>query len=139
MNISTLLKGANLAPDVLENRSAYIKAVNLGVPGAIVKPAVANLKERDLFIRLLDTNSANLNRFYSRKTLSKAQSEGVLDTLRVFNTANSVFEDEEIATEWLHTKIPALSNQSPVDLCDTFEGRTMIKEALMAIEYGEFS
>lgn len=139
MNISALLKGANIAPEVLDNRTAYMKAISSGVSGTIIKPAVTQLGERNLFIRLLDTNSANLSRFYNRKTLSKAHSEGILDTLRVFNQANSVFGDEEIATEWLHTRIPALSGKLPVDLCDTFEGRAMVKEALMTIEYGEFT
>ncbi len=139
MNISLLLKDANLSPNLLENRAEYIKAVRQGISGTIVKQAVQLLDERDLFVRLLNTNSANLSRFYHQKVLNRIASEGVLDTLRVFQDAIAVFEDTDIAKEWLHTRIPALAGEYPIDLCDTFEGRKLVRETLQAIEYGEFT
>lgn len=139
MNISELLEKADLSPTLLEDRTAYIQAVRRGISGEIVKQAVQALEERDLFIRLLNTNSANLSRFYRQKPLTKMQSEGILDTLRVFQDAIAVFENEKLAKEWLHTSIPALAGEYPINLCDTFEGRKLVREALRAIEYGEFS
>ena len=58
--------------------------------------------------------------------------------LRVFARAASVFDGRESGSEWLVTQVPALGGQRPVDLCDTFEGRTLVREALRKIEYGEF-
>jgi putative toxin-antitoxin system antitoxin component (TIGR02293 family) len=139
MNISELLEGANLSPTLLEDRTAYIQAIRRGISGEIVKQAVQALEERELFINLLNTNSANLSRFYHQKLLTKMQSEGILDTLRVFQDAITVFENEQLAKEWLHTRIPALAGEYPINLCDTFEGRKLVREALQAIEYGEFS
>jgi putative toxin-antitoxin system antitoxin component (TIGR02293 family) len=139
MNISELLEKADLPPTLLEDRTAYIQAVRRGISGEIVKQAVQALEERDLFIRLLNTNSANLSRFYRQKPLTKMQSEGILDTLRVFQETIAVFENEKLAKEWLHTSIPALAGEYPINLCDTFEGRKLVCEALRAIEYGEFS
>ena len=139
MNIALLLKNSDLSPTLLEDRGEYIQAVRQGIPGKIVELAVKALGERDLFVRLLSTSSGNLNRFYHSQLLTRVQSEGVLDTLKVFNEAISVFNDEDIAKEWLHTSIPALDGELPINLCDTFEGRRLVRESLAAIEYGEFT
>lgn len=139
MDIASLLENANLSSNLLEDRRAYIQAVRKGISGAIVQQAIKVLGERELFIRLLDTNSANLSRFYHQKKLAKIASEGILDTLRVFQDAVNVFEDVELAREWLHTRIPALAGEYPINLCDTFEGRKLVRESLRAIEYGEFT
>ncbi|WP_052056029.1 antitoxin Xre/MbcA/ParS toxin-binding domain-containing protein [Myxosarcina sp. GI1] len=139
MNIALLLKTSDLNPKILEDRGAYIQAVRQGVSGKIVEQAVKALGERELFVRLLSTSSGNLNRLYHSKLLSKVQTEGVLDTLKVFDEAINVFGDENLAKEWLHTSIPALNGESPVSLCDTFEGRKLVRETLSAIEYGEFA
>ena len=139
MDVEALLQEANVSPVVLTDRGAFIQAVRQGIPGLVVKMAVTVLGERDLFVRLLETTSANLSRFYRKKTLTRADSEEVLDTLRLFQDAIAAFEDQDIAQEWLHTSIPTLAGERPVDLCDTFEGRALVRESLHAIEYGEFS
>ncbi|MEO0837199.1 MAG: MbcA/ParS/Xre antitoxin family protein [Cyanobacteria bacterium J06642_3] len=139
MNIASLLEDANLSPTLLEDRGAYIRAVRQGISGKVVELAIKALGERDLFVSLLSTSSGNLNRFYHSPLLTRVQSEGILDTLKVFKQAIDVFGDENIAKEWLHTNIPALDGELPINLCDTFEGRRLIKEALEVIEYGEFT
>jgi putative toxin-antitoxin system antitoxin component (TIGR02293 family) len=139
VKIALLLESVNLSPTLLENRLAYIQAVRQGIPGKIVQQIIQTSGERELFIKLLSTSNANLNRFYKAELLTKVQSEGVLDTLKVFSQAIDVFGDEEIAKEWLHTRIPALNGEYPIELCDTFAGRSLVKECLQAIEYGEFS
>ncbi|MEO1672894.1 MAG: antitoxin Xre/MbcA/ParS toxin-binding domain-containing protein [Cyanobacteria bacterium J06631_2] len=138
MNIASLLKEAELSPSVLENRGEYIQTVRHGIPGRIVKLAVNTLGEKELFTTLLNTNASNLSRYY-HKTLTRFATENILDTLRVFQAAINAFEDEELATEWLHTSIPALAGERPINLCDTAEGREIVKESLRTIEYGEFS
>lgn len=52
--------------------------------------------------------------------------------------AASVFGSREQGNEWLMAQVPALGSERPVDLCDTFEGRALVREALRKIEYGEF-
>lgn len=138
MQISSLLESHNLSPNLLENREAYIRAVRMGISGEIVREIVRDSGERDLFIKILSTSTANLSRFYRADPLTQSQSESVLDTLKVFAQARDVFGSEEIAREWLHTRVPALNGEFPIELCDTFEGRNLIKECLSTIEYGEF-
>ncbi|WP_036487507.1 antitoxin Xre/MbcA/ParS toxin-binding domain-containing protein [Myxosarcina sp. GI1] len=139
MNIASVLKNSDLNPDILQDRGAYIQTIRQGVSGKIVEQAVRASGERELFVRLLSTSSGNLHRLYHSQLLTRVQTEGILDTLKVFADAIDVFGDENIAKEWLHTSIPALNGESPIDLCDTFEGRKLVREALSAIEYGEFA
>ena len=138
MQISSLLESYNLSPNLLENREAYIRAVRKGISGQIVQEIIRDSGERELFIKILSTSTANLSRFYRAEPLTQNQSESVLDILKIFSQARDVFGSEEIAKEWLHTRVPALNGEFPIELCDTFEGRSLIKECLSSIEYGEF-
>ena len=61
-----------------------------------------------------------------------------MDTLRVFATAAAAFGGLERAQSWLDTGLPALGGDRPIDLCDTFEGRRLVREILRKVEYGEF-
>ena len=130
--------GVEIAPAVYDDRSAFVEASRRGLPGTVVKQAVNALGHRDLFVRLLGTTAGNLNRFYRRKVLAPAQSEALLDLLRVFVLATSAFGSREQGNQWLVTQVPAMGGERPVDLCDTFEGRALVREALRKIECGEF-
>jgi putative toxin-antitoxin system antitoxin component (TIGR02293 family) len=138
MNTATLLESIDLSPTLLEDRAAYLKAVRQGISGRLLKEIVRVFGERELLIKLLNTSSANLNRFYKAEPLSSFQSESVLDLLKIFNLTMDVFGDEEKAKIWLHSNVFALNGECPIDLCDTFEGRSLVKECLQAIDYGEF-
>lgn len=139
MNLPAILEGVNISAEMLGDSAAVIKTARSGLSGAAIKAVVQNLGERELLLKILDTDTTNVSRLYRQATISKWQSEGILDLLRLFTKAVAVFEEEEIAKEWLHTSIPALSGEKPINLCDTFEGRKLVSNALFQIEYGEFS
>ena len=132
------IQGIKVPPAVFSDHETCIEVTRKGLSGKIVKQAVDALGHRDLFVRLLETTTGNLNRFYRRKSLNSYHSEGILDTLRVSSKANSVFRDLDVASEWMDTAIPALGAQTPISLCDTFEGRDLVQVVLRKIEYGEF-
>lgn len=132
------LTGIDVSVALFDDPVAFILAARGGLPGRVVKQAVGVLGCRDLFVKLMGTTPGNLNRFYTRKALDQAQSEGVLETLRVFSKAAAVLGGLDGAREWMNSTIPALGHQTPVDLCDTREGRGLVQEALWKIEYGEF-
>ena len=132
------IQGIKLPPAVFSDHDTFIAATRTGLPGKILKQAIDALGHRELFVRLLETTTGNLSRFYRRKSLTSNHSEGILDTLRVFSKANCVFGAPDVAREWMDTAIPALGGRSPISLCDTFEGRNLIQTALRKIEYGEF-
>ena len=62
----------------------------------------------------------------------------MLDTLRLVSQAAFAFHGLEGASEWFDTSLPGLGGQRPIDLCDTFEGRGLVRNAIRRIEYGEF-
>tara|TARA_R110001606_G_scaffold399287_1_gene583713 strand:- start:18072 stop:18488 length:417 start_codon:yes stop_codon:yes gene_type:complete len=81
----------------------------------------------------------NLHRLYKRKALGRAQSEEVLDTLKLYVEAGKVLGDRDSAQEWLHSEVRALNGSQPIDIFDNFAGREMVRDVLGKIEFGEFS
>lgn len=98
---------------------AFIRAVRKGLPGRVLQKAVNALPvDRDVFVRLLETDPGNLHRLYKRKALGRAQSEEVLDTLKLYVEAGNVFGDCDSAQEWLHSEVRTLNGSRPIDLFD---------------------
>ncbi|WP_372779898.1 antitoxin Xre/MbcA/ParS toxin-binding domain-containing protein [Litorivivens sp.] len=136
---STQLWGIDIPVSVFENSLTFIGAVRAGLPGAVVREAIEVLGHRELFAKILEVKSANLNRFYRRKRLNKTDSESILDLLRLISEAALVFKSRDLANEWLSSILPALGGKRPADLCDTFEGRKLVRVTLRKVEYGDFS
>lgn len=128
----------DISQDALENRTSFIHLVREGISGSVLKQVVDAVGHKELFIDMLDTTAGNFSRNYNKKRLTRSQSEGVLDTFRVFRKAAQVFGSSETAKEWLNTSIPGLGDQQPSMLCDTGEGRQMVLASLRKIEFGEF-
>ena len=120
------------------DQAVYIRTVRAGLSGEVVKQAIDAIGHRDFFVRLLGTTPGHLARLYGRKSLGPARTEGLLDTLRVFAAAAAAFDGLERAQDWLGTALPALGGDCPIDLCDTFEGRRLVREIIRRVEYGEF-
>lgn len=134
-----LAKSLHIPTSVLSNRAEYIGAVRAGISGDVVKKAIEIIGSRELFVRLLNTTSANLGRYYRKKTLSRIDTEEVLDTIRVFAEAMQIWGNAEAAKNWLNTPVPALAGEEPLNLFDTFEGRDWVRQVLRKIEHGEFT
>ncbi len=134
-----IIQQLNIPVSVMNNQSEYIRTVREGIPGTVVRDAIKIIGNRELFIRLFNTTSANLNRYYHKKLLNRVDSEEVLDTLRIFLEATRIWGDTDHAKTWLNTSIAALAGAKPIDLFDTFEGRNWVRQVLRKIEHGEFS
>ena len=132
------IEGIGVPSAAFVDQAAYIRTVRAGLSGEVVKQAVEAIGHRDFFVRLLGTTSGHLSRLYGRKSLGAARTEGLLDTLRIFAAAAAAFGGLERAQDWLGTALPALGGDRPIDLCDTFEGRRLVREIIRKVEYGEF-
>lgn len=140
IKLEKLLSEAKLPEDIFEVEGTYIQAVREGISGSILKPTINALDLRELFVLLLNTDKSNLNKFYKYEHLSSQVSEAILDTLSVYKLAFRVYRGNDTKVfKWLKTKIPALSNQVPMDLLDTFRGRKLVKDCLMVMEDGDFT
>lgn len=132
------IAGISVPSAAFVDQAAYIRTVRAGLSGEVVKQAIDAIGHRDFFARLLGTTSGHLGRLYDRESLGRARTEGLLDTLRTFAAAAAAFGGLERAQDWLDTALPALGGDRPIDLCDTFEGRRLVREIIRTVEYGEF-
>ena len=132
------IEGIGVPPAAFVDQAVYIRTVRAGLSGEVVKQAIDTIGHRDFFVRLLGTTSGHLSRLYGRKSLGAARTEGLLDTLRLFTAAAAAFGGLDRAQDWLGTALPALGGDRPIDLCDTFEGRRLVREIILKVEYGEF-
>ena len=132
------IEGIDVAPETLADNSAYLRLARRGLSGQLVRQAVNVLGRRETFARLLGTTPGHLRRLYRRPALGLAQSEALLDMLRVVSRALNVFRDLKRTDEWLDAALPALGGTRPIDLCDTFRGRQLVRDAIVRIEYGKF-
>lgn len=129
-----------LPSNVLYDDVVFIHAIRTGIPGQVVRQTVALLGgHNELIADLAGTTPGNLHRTYKKAVLAKTQSEAILDLLRLFAYAATVFDNQDIVRSWLDCEIPALSGTRPIDIMDTFQGRTMVRDILVKIERGEFS
>ena len=132
------IEGIGVPPAAFVDQAVYIRTVRAGLSGEVVKQAIDTIGHRDFFVRLLGTTSGHPSRLYGRKSLGAARTEGLLDTLRLFTAAAAAFGGLDRAQDWLGTALPALGGDRPIDLCDTFEGRRLVREIILKVEYGEF-
>lgn len=136
----SLIADVGLRNEIFEDQYKFLNAITVGVAGSVVESTVKTLPDqRSVICRALGTTSGNLHRLYKRKALDKQQSEEMLDILSVYSAAYELYDDMGTATELLNTPVPALNNQKPSDLLDTFMGRRLVKEMLNKMAWGEFS
>ena len=96
--ISSLKSVYSIPFAIFDNPSLYIKMVREGIEGEMVRQAITYTGERDLFIRVLNTTSGNLNRYYQKKSLPRSESEQVLDTLKIYRYANKTLGSETLGS-----------------------------------------
>lgn len=136
---ASILTQAGLEQDILHNPARYIQSIRIGLAGSAVRLLAEALQmPRAVVSGILKVDESNVARLYRRPRVSEEQSESIMDTTRLMLKAERVFGDLARATEWMGSVVPALGNQRPYDLIDTFEGRKWIDRVLTNIEYGEF-
>ncbi|WP_434361561.1 MbcA/ParS/Xre antitoxin family protein [Parasalinivibrio latis] len=136
---ATFIGKVGLEVDIFSNRAKKIQIIRQGISGSVLEKTVKGYPEqRALFCTVLGTASTNLSRLY-KAHLDKRKSEDFLHLLGVLMAVTDLYEgDQALVAELLNTRIPALGDQKPVDLLDTFEGRELVKEYLNKLCWGEF-
>lgn len=136
---TTVLAQTGLSHEDLYNTAKYIQSIRMGLPGSVVRSLIEALHiPRFVVSGILKVDESNVARLYQRPRVSETQSESIMDTTRLLLKAMHVFGDQERASEWLQTPVPALGNARPYEVIDSFEGRKWIDQVLTQIEYGEF-
>ncbi|MBE8167659.1 MAG: DUF2384 domain-containing protein [Shewanella sp.] len=135
-----LLQNVGIESVIFSNPQKMFELAHGGVAGDVVRKTVKEFpKQREAICKALSVTSGNLSRLYSRKHLSRPQSEEILDILAVYSIGIEIYEDLKLVEEFFGTSIPALNNQTPESLLSSFTGRKMVKDVLNKILWMEFS
>ena len=97
----------------------------------------AEVLERSDIEMIISTRTLE-RRLSNRERLRLEESDGIARLLRVLAHANRVFEDEDLAEEWLRSPNPALDDEVPMDMTRTDIGAREVEGVLTRIEHGIF-
>lgn len=75
-------------------------------------------------------------RIKSRSQLDSIASERLDRIAQVAVLAESIFEDEHVAANWMAANNDTLGGKTPLSLCDTELGARQVRRVLHAIEWG---
>ncbi|MEY2858899.1 MAG: hypothetical protein RLZZ74_3212 [Cyanobacteriota bacterium] len=87
----------------------------------------------------LHISERTLQRYSPDKNLSIELSDRLLQIAKVYSKSLDVFEDPEIAVNWLKQPNIPLGNLAPITYLDTSSGVEIVLDELTRIEYGVFS
>ncbi|WP_412537079.1 antitoxin Xre/MbcA/ParS toxin-binding domain-containing protein [Marinobacter sp. MIT932201] len=127
-------------PDELfSNPEAFISAVRSGAPGQWLASMIQSTGLQEGIGNALAMNPDQLVLACQSDALSRRTTESMLDVARVLKAGEATWGSQEKSIEWLVSSVPALADNSPLNLMDTFEGRRWVMQTLRKIEYGDFS
>jgi putative toxin-antitoxin system antitoxin component (TIGR02293 family) len=87
----------------------------------------------------LHISARTLQRYSPDKNLSIELSDRLLQIAKVYSKSLDVFEDPEMAVNWLKQPNIPLGNLAPITYLDTSSGVEIVLDELTRIEYGVFS
>lgn len=87
--------------------------------------------------KIFDVTLKTIQRIQKEKrTLTRSQSERVIELAELYDHGIEVFEDKHIFEAWLERKSTALGGTRPKDVLDTSHGIKMIRQELGRLEHG---
>jgi putative toxin-antitoxin system antitoxin component (TIGR02293 family) len=119
-----------------------IETIRQGLPKQALERLAEALRVKVLDLEhILPVSKRTLQRYEQQdvKFLPKELSDHMLQVAKVYARAVDVFEDEELALEWLQAPIVALGGRIPMSLLDTSAGVDLVLTELGRIEYGVFA
>ncbi|QUX97748.1 hypothetical protein C0J08_21075 [Marinomonas sp. CT5] len=128
----------DLFPDVdIMSPIGYFSIVRSRVSGDRLKAITDLIGEKELIARSIGTTS-NLSKSYQTKRLSSAETDNLIDLLRVYIQAAKIYGSLDLAKEWMRSSIPALGGEIPVNMLDLHAGREVVRQVLRRMEFGEY-
>lgn len=131
-SINDLFPGVDIMSAV-----GYLSIVRSGANNKQLRAITDLIGEEELIARSIGTTS-NLSNSYQIKRLSSAETDNLIDLLRVYTQAAKVYESFDLAKEWMRSSIPALGGEIPVNMLDSHAGREVVRQALRRMEFGEY-
>lgn len=115
------------------------RTIREGVPASSVKALEkADIVNRD-DIRMIIPDRTLERRIKAQEPLKTEEADGIARLIRVVAHARRVFDDVDLADEWLRSPNPALSGAVPIRMAATDIGAREVEVILGRIEHGVFS
>lgn len=89
-------------------------------------------------IRMIITDRTLERRISQNEPLKLEEADGIARLIRVIVHALRVFEDSELAEEWIRSPNPALDDEVPIEMARTDTGAREVEAVLGRIEHGIF-
>lgn len=137
-------RGEALVQQILLGRQASpenaLTLVRDGLPLSSIARVQKKLKaQQSAVLHLVGmSKEAYKQRAAARQNLNPVESDRLYRLARIEAYAAEVFEDEDLAADWLNTPNRALG-EKPIDLLDTDAGTGRVERLLTRIEYGVYS
>ncbi|GIB17400.1 DUF2384 domain-containing protein [Vibrio cholerae] len=133
---------SRLSPDFEVHNTSALEEAMLDEPrlrGQTLRVVTQNIS-RDVVAKAIDVDRTNLSKLYSRKLLSRVQSEDISDLTLLWAEMRDVFDNNDAQLkEWLNASLPALNGRAPVDFMHSLAGRKALRDILNRLTYGDFS
>lgn len=118
-----------------------VKMIRKGLPLSSIKHVQKSLQMEDEgeILKLVQLSTRTYQRRKkSGKPLDQVESDRLYRLAKIQAKANEVFQDEDVAVDWLKRPNRALGD-IPLQLLDTEAGTDMVERVLIRIEHGVYS
>lgn len=140
LTVETLLGGHRTLQARPRTPLQWVSLIRQGIPSAAVDSLakVIRISQAELAAALAIPDRT-LARRKKEGVLNSEESAKVLRLARVVERAETVFEDQDAALDWLKSPNAALAGATPLSLVDTDIGAESVMDTLGRIEHGVFA
>jgi putative toxin-antitoxin system antitoxin component (TIGR02293 family) len=118
----------------------WVNVIRHGIPSAAVDSLTSCLHvSQSEFAEAVGIPERTLVRRKKEGLLNSEESAKLVRVARVYERAEEVFEDPEVALDWLKSANPSFSGAAPMSLLDTEIGAESVMDTLGRIEHGVFA
>ncbi len=140
MSAEELLGGPSALQRSPRSPLDWVSVIRLGISATAVETLVTALRiSRAELSQALGIPERTLARRKREGALSSEESAKVVRLARVVQRAEEVFENLDVAVDWLKSTNPSLSGETPLSLVDTEIGAELVLDTLGRIEHGVFA
>ncbi|GAA5184374.1 DUF2384 domain-containing protein [Niveibacterium umoris] len=139
-SVEDLLGGLGVLQSAPRTPLEWVSLIRSGIPSQSVDALARTVQMSQAELAAaLGIPERTLARRKREGTLNSEESAKVLRMARVVERAEAVFEDLEVALDWLKSPNAALCAVTPMSLLDTDIGAESVLDTLGRIEHGVFA
>lgn len=140
LDVEALLGGRRVLQVKPRSPLDWVALIRQGIPAAALDTLlkIIRLSQAEL-ANALSIPERTLARRKREGTLNSEESAKVVRLARVVERAEQVFEDLEVALDWLKSPNAAFGRATPLSLLDTDIGAENVMDTLGRIEHGVFA